>query len=73
MSGRTPVRTPEMFRRGEFWVRGCRACHHPGGLHVIEQWEPRVTSCRCCTDCPGYEDGEFMRWSNQQTAAARDR
>jgi hypothetical protein len=53
------------------WWRYCRACNHPGGLHVIEQWEPRVTSCRCCTDCPGYDDGEFIRWSHEQTKGAR--
>ena len=69
MRGRKP--THEMIRRGEFWVTGCVVCHHPGGLHVIDQWEPRVTHCRCCSDCPGYIDGEDVRWSDQQTEAVR--
>ena len=35
---------------------GCVHCSCPGGLHVIDQWEPRVSHCRSCTDCPGYEE-----------------
>ena len=34
----------------------CVNCSHPCGLHVIDQWEPRVSHCRSCTDCPGYEE-----------------
>jgi hypothetical protein len=59
-----------MIQRGEYWVTGCANCHHPGGLHLIDQWKPRITHCRCCQDCPGYAEGEYVRWSDQQTQAA---
>lgn len=62
-----------MRQRGEFWVEGCANCPHPGGLHVIDRWEPRETHCRCCTDCRAYAPGEFIRWSDRQTDALASR
>jgi hypothetical protein len=53
-----------MQAAGEYWIILCAACHHPGGAHVIDQWEPRVTHCRCCADCPAYADGDYGRWSD---------
>ena len=67
MTERTPSRTKAMQAAGEYWVVLCAACHHPGGAHVIDQWEPRVTHCRYCTDCPGYVDGEYGVWSDERT------
>lgn len=51
-----------------YWVIVCRHCHHPGGLHVIDD------GCRFC-QCPGWEAGGEMRWSDQETwdlAGTRD-
>lgn len=56
---------------GFYYVVVCANCDHPGALHVIDEWEPRATHCRCCTDCPIYVDGEYGLWSNAQTAEAR--
>jgi hypothetical protein len=56
-----------MRAAGEFWVIMCATCHHPGALHIIDQWEPRVTHCRCCTDCTVYVDGDYGKWSDPQT------
>jgi len=56
-----------MKQRGEYWVVMCRTCHHPGGLHRIDQWEPRVTHCLCCAGCPSYDNGEYGIWSDALT------
>lgn len=56
--------------RDEYGVTGCKHCQHPGGLHVIDQWEPRVTHCRVCSRCPGWEDGPVVRWSDRATRGA---
>ena len=64
-----PKRTKAMQAAGEFWVKMCANCHHPGGLHIITEWEPRATVCRCCgTDCPIYADGDYGVWSDARTA-----
>jgi len=49
----------------------CGHCHHPGGAHRIDEWEPRVTHCRYC-DCPGWDECDVYRgrWSDQQTRDA---
>jgi hypothetical protein len=60
--------TKAMLAAGEFWVVMCSACHHPGALHIIDQWEPRVTHCRCCEGCRLYVDGEYGVWSDERTA-----
>jgi hypothetical protein len=52
---------------GNYYVIVCAACQHPGGLHVIIEWEPRVTRCRCCTQCTFYVDGEYGLWSDAMT------
>ena len=67
MAERAPHRTKAMQAAGEFWVVMCADCHHPGGLHAIDQWEPRVTHCRCCADCPLYVDGDYGVWSDTRT------
>jgi NAD-dependent SIR2 family protein deacetylase len=72
MTERAPNRTKAMQAAGEFWVVMCATCHHPGGLHIIDQWEPRVTHCRCCTDCHLYVDGEYGVWSDARTAEAAE-
>ena len=56
-----------------YTVIGCRHCAHPGGAHVIDQWEPRLTHCRLCRGCPGYEDGPQVQWSERMTWAAEAR
>ena len=66
-------RTAAMRAAGEFWVAMCATCHHPGGLHVIVEWEPRVERCRCCGDCTLYVDAGYGRWSDAQTAEVRAR
>lgn len=48
----------------------CGFCRHPGGMHVIDQWEPRVTHCRC-GKCPGWDEAHVLRrgyWSDRMTA-----
>jgi hypothetical protein len=59
-----PRATKAMRAAGEYWIVICANCRHPGGVHVIDQWEPRITHCRCCPGCPGYVDGDYGRWSN---------
>ncbi len=65
---RSPNHTKAMQAAGEYWVMMCATCHHPGGAHIIVQWEPRVTHCRCCTDCPGWVTGEYGVWSDERAA-----
>lgn len=60
--------TRAMKAAGEYWVIVCANCHHPGGLHIIDQWEPRITHCRCCAYCPAYADGDYGVWSDKWTA-----
>lgn len=61
---RSPNTTPAMRKAGEYWIICCAHCRHPGGGHVIEQWEPRISRCRYCSSCPGYIDGDYGVWSN---------
>lgn len=51
---------------GEYWIRLCSHCGHPGGAHVIDQWEPRVTSCPC-GECPGWVDGGWGKWDDKRS------
>jgi hypothetical protein len=60
-----------MRARGEDWIVLCAHCPHPGGVHVIDQWEPRVSHCRCCAACPGYADGERGVWSDASGEVAQ--
>jgi hypothetical protein len=69
---RVPNRTKAMQAADEFWVVQCANCHHPGGLHIIVEWEPRITRCRCCPDCPSYVDGDYGVWSDARTAQESD-
>ena len=63
-----PKRTKAMQAAGEYWVVMCATCHHPGALHIIDQWEPRFTHCQCCMWCPIYIDGDYGVWSDARTA-----
>jgi hypothetical protein len=60
---RAPNRTKAMRAAGEYWVVLCANCHHPGGAHIITEWEPRATDCRHCAGCPIYVNGEYGVWS----------
>jgi len=64
--GYKPPVPPDPDRK--YKVTGCLNCQHPGGLHVIDQWDPRVSHCRCCADCPGWADGPVIWWSDQMTS-----
>jgi hypothetical protein len=65
-----PRRTKAMQAAGEYWIMLCANCRHPGGAHVIDQWEPRATHCRYCADCPAYADGDYGRWSDAMAREA---
>lgn len=57
----------------EYTVFICHFCGHPGGAHRIDQWEPRVTHCTLCRDCPGWDDDRAGRgrWSDRMAERAR--
>jgi hypothetical protein len=55
------ARPPRQREENErYWVRACRACFHPGGLHVIDD------GCRYC-QCPGWKEGGKRHWSDRET------
>jgi hypothetical protein len=45
----------------EYMVIACRNCRHPGGQHLIG------SGCRLCRDCPGWEEGSRLAWSDRKT------
>jgi hypothetical protein len=64
---RTPNRTPAMMAAGEYWIRVCSICGHPGGAHFLDD------GCTC-PDCPGYnESPEWAPWSDQRARELRAR
>ena len=56
----------------EYLVDLCGDCRHPGGCHVVDQWEPWVTHCRLCAACPGWDEARRKRgyWSDRMTQDA---
>jgi len=51
-----------MTKTGQYWVQVCRNCHHPGGMHVIDQWGSTGSVQRAA-----FVLGDFAKWSDARS------